>query len=177
MTRCSKYNRMMMRYFDRTLGEEEAAALRRHVGECARCRAEFDRLSAILRSLEHAPGVEPTAGLDESVMRAIRALPAPAPAPSVTALVFAAAGILLALAAAVALQGAGAGDLALAAADGLNGAAAGVWKTQLALDFIGGLFPGLAGAAGRMFWNVVLAGAVSSMLVGLRSAVAGWKKA
>jgi anti-sigma factor RsiW len=177
MTRCNTYTRMMMRFFDRTLGEEETAALRRHIGECARCREQFDRLSAALGSLEHATGAEPPASLDVSVMRAVRALPVPVPAHTGLAPVFAAAGVLLALAVAGAVQGAGAVDLALAAADTLNGIAAGAWKTQLAVDFIGGLFPGLAGAASRMFWNVVVAGAVCSMLVGLRSAVAVRRKA
>ncbi len=167
---------MMMRFFDRSLGEEQTASLRRHVGECARCRARFDRLLAALGSLEHVPGAEPPAGLDESVMRAVRALPVPAPELAGTAPVFAAAGILLALAFAFALQGNGPVELMLAAANTLNGVVAEAWKTQLAADFIGGLFPGIADAAGRMFWNVVLAGGVSSMLVGLRSAVAVLRK-
>lgn len=177
MKRCDTYERMMMRFFDRTLGERETASLKSHVGECARCGSQFDRLSALLGSLEKAPGVEAPAGLDEAVMRAVRELPVPVPAHAGTAPVFAAAGILLALAAAVAVQGAGPVELALAAADALSGVLAGAWKTQLALDFIGGLFPGLAGSAGRMVWNVVLAGAVSSMLLGLRSAVAVLRKA
>lgn len=177
MERCGRYNRMMMRFFDRTLGEKEAASFARHVGECARCRAELERLSAILEALEHGPDVEPSAWLDEAVMRAVRALPAPVPAHTGMAPAFAAAGILLAIAVAVAVQGAGPVELALAAADVLGGILAGAWKTQLALDFIRGLFPGLAGAAGRMVWDVVCAGVVSSMLLGLRSAVSARKKA
>jgi len=171
------YDRMMMRFFDRTLGEEETGRLLRHVGECARCRAEFDRLSAVLETLERAPMVEPPAGLDEAVMRAIRSLPAPAPAHPGMAPVFAAAGVLLAVAAAITVQGAGVIGLALGAADTLNNIAAEAWKTQLAVDFINGLFPGLAGSASRLLWNVVMAGAVSSLLVGLRSAVAVVRKA
>jgi hypothetical protein len=177
MKQCNSYNRMMMRFFDRGLNEEETGSLLGHIGECTRCRARFEKLTVILGSLEHAPGAEPPAGLDESVMRAVRALPVPAPALAGMAPVFAAAGILLALALAFALQGNGPVELALAAADTLNGAVAGAWKTQLAADFIGGLFPGLAGSASRLFWNVVMAGAVSSMLVGLRSAVAVRRKA
>ena len=177
MKQCGTYTRLMMRYFDRTLGEEETATLLGHVGKCARCGERFDRLSALLGSLEKTPGAEPPASLDGAVMRAVRVLPVPAPAQAGMAPVFAAAGILLALAASLAVQGAGAADLALTAADALNGVAAGAWKTQLAADFIDGLFPGLAGSASRMFWNVVLASAVSSMLVGLRSAVAVLRKA
>ena len=177
MKRSGRNDELMMRFFDRGLGEAEIALLDNHVRSCGRCKKRFDLLSGIIGVLEHAAPAEASQELDESVMRAVRALPVPAPAPAGTAPVLAAAGILLALALAVALQGNGPVELMLAAADTLNGVVAGAWKTQLAADFIGGLFPGLAGSASRLFWNVVVAGAASSMLVGLRSAVSVLRKA
>ena len=146
-------------------------------GSAPGARAGLSGSLPLLENLERAPLAEPPAGLDEAVMRAIRTLPAPAPAHSGMAPVFAAAGVLFAAACAITVQGVGLAGLALGAADTLNSVAAEAWKTQLAVDFVNGLFPGLAGSAGRLLWNVVMAGAVSSLFVGLRSAVAVMKKA
>ena len=175
MIRCNRYTELMMRFFDRDLGEEEISSLDNHVRNCDRCKKRFDRLAGIIGALENAAPAEASQELDLSVLRIIHTLPAYTPEsiqrPANFVPLHASASLLIVLAAALVLQGTGIREAAYAAGDAINLFLGGIWKMQIVYGLIQGLFPGLRETAAGLLRNIFATGAALAMLVGLRSVI------
>lgn len=55
MMTCKEVLEALSSYLDEDLRQEVAAEMRRHIGNCSDCRAEFDTLSFTIRLYRHDP--------------------------------------------------------------------------------------------------------------------------
>jgi len=71
---CDKAFNMMMQHMDRTLAEQDALSLNRHLEECASCAEDFYAYNKILSEISVQKVYSPPAGFEDAVMEKIREL-------------------------------------------------------------------------------------------------------
>lgn len=68
---CQQAQERFSEFLDKTLNQEEAAAVRSHLDACAECQAEFRDFEKTVASLQSMGEVEPPAGFTDRVMDAV----------------------------------------------------------------------------------------------------------
>jgi anti-sigma factor RsiW len=71
--KCRYARKRLQPLVDGVLTQADAAAIERHLGACAACHAEFERLRLVDGALSGEPAVEPPPGMTEAIVRRARA--------------------------------------------------------------------------------------------------------
>ena len=146
MTKCDRYQDLLMRYFDHELTRRDQEVLDRHLHSCRDCRALHQDLTGILSTLENAVLMEPDADLERRVLDRIVSMPA-GPERDRDPLRKVAYGTLAGLAAvfllmfALSFQSMGYVDLIMAARDYAYWSSAFLVNLQIAYEIVSGLLP------------------------------------
>lgn len=146
MLNCSKYENLLMRYFDHDLKEREQKKLNEHLDSCPDCRLLFSQLSGILNTLENAKPAEPEPDLQRLVMDRVMALP-PQAENNQYRLIGVAYGLLagvvalILLISGITIQESGFSDIILAARQYLDMISIFVMDMQIAYQIVAGMFP------------------------------------
>jgi TolA-binding protein len=83
-TACDKFDTALLDLVYGELPDDQAEALRQHAAACPRCREALEQFKLVRKMAGELPPLEPTADLDEQVLRAAAAAIEPRPLPAGT---------------------------------------------------------------------------------------------
>jgi hypothetical protein len=146
MTKCDRYQGLLMGYFDHEADGPEREVLDRHLDSCSHCRALRDDLTGILKTLENGVPPEPEPYLETLVLDRVMSLPVQREGDRNRSLkvVYGTLGglaALLSLGLVLSVEDIGYRDLLLAGRDYLYWSTAIIVDLQIAYELVSGLFP------------------------------------
>jgi predicted anti-sigma-YlaC factor YlaD len=178
MTKCDRYQNLLMGFFDHELEGGDREALDEHLNSCPHCRALRQDLAGILGTLENAVPAEPGADLERLVLNRIMSLPArPERERDTLSMVlygtFATLAALLLLMLGLSFQGMDYLDLVQAVQDYTYLFSALLVNLQIAYGIVTGLFPADVLELSREMLAVSLVAAFTLLIVAMKTAFKG----